>query len=741
MRYSSNKDYNNLRQMDWKKVRKNGCRKFAAICMMVLLVCNLSGCLEDYEEEDTTDGTGRPGSEDASGNASGRSSISMELGEDGALQITRPSREVTTPMGEDGTWTIFVYMCGTDLESESGLATMDIQEMVSASTGDQVQFVVQTGGTNGWEDGQIDSDSFERYCISDGEMVLEDQQSLGNMGDSASLADFLRWGIADHPAAHMGLIFWNHGGGSISGVCFDERNDSDSLSLREIDAALLSVYDSMTDNFEFVGFDACLMGTIECANILASYADYMYGSEELEPGYGWDYKSIGDYLGENPTADGADLGTVVADSFYEACDEIGEGSTATFSISDLSQVDALLTDFHAYAANLYAASEEDGIFTDIVRNAVAADNYGGNNKAEGYTNMVDLAGVVNAGADYAAGADTVLEAIRNVVIYSRNGSDHEDACGLATYYPLQIQGSTELSTFGEIAVSPYYLSFVDRVAYGAANAGDVSSYDNEEITGFWGLFDYLLNDDTGDYYDAESDSDYWDYYDSYEQTGESALITFDQAPAIDEDGTYGFVLTQDALTNTAGVQASVYMLSEDGNDLIELGLSTYLNMDWTTGAFSDNFDGSWFSLPDGQNLEVYIVTEGEGYDVYTSPVLLNGVATNLRITHDYENGVVTIDGTWAGVDENGMAAKEIVKLQPGDEIIPTYYATAVDSEEEYEYQGNPYQFQEGDAISFEALTDGDYYYGFMINDAYGDYYITDYVGFNVEGDEVYYYTE
>ena len=29
----------------------------------------------------------------------------------------------------------------------------------------------------------------------------------------------------------------------------------------------------------------------------------------------------------------------------------------------------------------------------------------------------------------------------------------------------------------------------------------------------------------------------------------------------------------------------------------------------------------------------------------------------------------------------------------------------------------------------------------MINDAYGDYYITDYVGFNVEGDEVYYYTE
>ena len=91
--------------------------------------------------------------------------------------------------------------------------------------------------------------------------------------------------------------------------------------------------------------------------------------------------------------------------------------------------------------------------------------------------------------------------------------------------------------------------------------------------------------------------------------------------------------------------------------------------------------------------------------------------------------MVTIDGTWTGVDENGMAAKEIVKLQPGDEIVPTYYATAVDSDEEYEYQGRSYLYQEGDEISFDYLSDGDYYYGFIINDVYGDYYITDYVGF------------
>ena len=42
--------------------------------------------------------------------------------------------------------------------------------------------------------------------------------------------------------------------------------------------------------FDFVGFDACLMATYEMAAHMASYADYMVASEELEPGIGWNYQ-------------------------------------------------------------------------------------------------------------------------------------------------------------------------------------------------------------------------------------------------------------------------------------------------------------------------------------------------------------------------------------------------------------------------------------------------------------------
>ena len=67
--------------------------------------------------------------------------------------------------------------------------------------------------------------------------------------------------------------------------------------------------------FDFVGFDACLMGTIETAYMLEPYADYLVGSEETEPAYGWDYTPWLNALGENTSIDTVDLGTVIVDSF------------------------------------------------------------------------------------------------------------------------------------------------------------------------------------------------------------------------------------------------------------------------------------------------------------------------------------------------------------------------------------------------------------------------------------------
>ena len=45
-------------------------------------------------------------------------------------------------------------------------------------------------------------------------------------------------------------------------------------------------------------------------------------------------------------------------------------------------------------------------------------------------------------------------------------------------------------------------------------------------------------------------------------------------------------------------------------------------------------------------------------------------------------------------------------------------------------------------ISYSLLDVGDYYFGFCIDDIFGDWFITDYTSFSVDWDgEVYYYTD
>ena len=231
---------------------------------------------------------------DNSGDAGASKGLFMQVDKaTGKITIRRPEQKGSASMGEKGSWTIFVYLCGTDLESkmfQGGNGTRDLKEMMAATANSKVRFVIQTGGTKFWHNSQVDEDKNQRFVIENGKLVKVEEGGKANMGKSSTLADFLKWGVKNFSAEKMGVVLWDHGGGSITGVCYDENEDWDALTLRELDAALLSVYQTMTDKFEFIGMDACLMGTAETANIAASYARYMIASEEMEAGAGWDYK-------------------------------------------------------------------------------------------------------------------------------------------------------------------------------------------------------------------------------------------------------------------------------------------------------------------------------------------------------------------------------------------------------------------------------------------------------------------
>ncbi len=842
----------------------------------------LAGCgeeepdlvVEEEEEEDDDDGG-------ASGSGGATTTRSLE-GASTRLQVSRSTGEMTitrsplgnTSMGEDGTWTIFVYLCGADLESNIGMATGDLQEMLDAVASDNVHYVIQTGGAYEWQNDIVNPSKLQRFVVEDNELIEVYSSSAASMADVSTLTDFLRWGIEEYPAEHMGFIFWDHGCGCINGVCVDETDNENTLYLRDIDNAFLSISDEMTDRFEFVGFDACLMGAIECANILAPYARYMVGSEEVEPGYGWDYEKMGDFLAQNPDANGLELGEVICDSFYDMCESIGEENMATLSVIDLDMIDDVLIAFNSFAKDIYEAGESSSSLADMVRNIENGDNFGGNNRSEGYTNMVDLAGLVNGCSYYSAYAEDVIDALDNAVAYSRVGLNHRNACGLSTYYPLCIQGSMEMQIFGDICTSPYYLSFVERQSYdsvydtgysdsyggsseyacededtyydeeegifyfeedGILYAYDVNEdvyyyydedddewyyidssdaesseyacededtyYDEEEGIYYFvqdGItYAYDVNEDEYYYYDEDDDEwyyvddsesgysddseyacysddywyddddtwyygnsdcyydescgcyrsttsggDRWDYADDFEVTGESKRITFAEDPGMDSEGTFSFTLDARGIDNAALVYGYVFEIMEDENDLLLLGETYDIFGDWDTGHFEDGFDGYWLSLPDGQNLATYIVDYGDDYIIYTSPVEVNGEETNLRLRQDLNDWSVVIEGVWSGVDENGIASRDVHQLEVGDVIIPLYESINMDTEEEAQYHGGEYVFDGDIEIVYGWLDAADYAYAFCIDDIYGDYFMSDFVLFNVdENGDLWFYEE
>ena len=165
------------------------------------------------------------------------------------------------------TTTLLVYMCGTDLQ-EAGCA--DIVEMAEVEAGDAINVVVLAGGAKEWAFDEFTGGSRTLAVIRDGYFEQLDDWGTASMGSADSLLEFLNYGMTEYPADRMIVVLWDHGAGSMGGICFDETADDDSLTLTEINEALKSLESSVADcHINIFGCDACMMATYEMAAMLS----------------------------------------------------------------------------------------------------------------------------------------------------------------------------------------------------------------------------------------------------------------------------------------------------------------------------------------------------------------------------------------------------------------------------------------------------------------------------------------
>ena len=141
------------------------------------------------------------------------------------------------------------------------------------------------------------------------------------------------------------------------------------LNFKTILSALRTALDSAgIAKFDFIGFDACLMASMEMIAMLEPYANIYIGSEDLEPGHGWNYQYF-ERLYDTPYGlTGQKIAEVLWDSFFNE----GTDVPTTLSVIDLTKVAPFVAAVEALASVLVKELSTPGVLLGFIQAADTA---------------------------------------------------------------------------------------------------------------------------------------------------------------------------------------------------------------------------------------------------------------------------------------------------------------------------------------------------------------------------------
>ena len=400
-------------------------------------------------------------------------------------------------------WTIMIYGDGdNDLEN---FLLMDVEEMKAGFINGQGYNLIMLADRLGYTKSKDGFNAYftdtRLYRITAGTTtriggskqfpeITTSSNYEANMGDATTLKKFIWFCKKNYPADRYALVLWNHGLGPMKkslstsnsipdkGICVDMSSGNDFLYTAEITDVLTS-----DESVDLLGFDACLMGTIEVAyqyrpNTGKFSADIMAASAPSEWGYGWKYdeilkrmKSGGGTNGEpnyvtgtgteaiyDPaTMTAVNLCDIIAEEQYDSAGtDLTKGPSQSLSCYDLSKSAAVKTAVDVFAVQLDTDYQLDNTikthFEDIrgyvtTPSALAMHYFNASDADEWFQaplfDLYDLSKQVYEGPStfptMTSLANNVMTAVDEMIIYSFGGSDYSDfingKSGLAIFFP------------------------------------------------------------------------------------------------------------------------------------------------------------------------------------------------------------------------------------------------------------------------------------------------------------------
>lgn len=640
-----------------------------------------------------------------------------------------------------------VYICGTDLESKNGMASSDIQEMAAASFGDNVNLILYTGGCKKWKISDISNKNNQIYQVKDGKLIrLEDNQGTASMTDPNTLTSFINYCKTNFPANRNEFIFWDHGGGSVSGFGYDEKKaSSGSMDLAEIDQALTKA----NVKFDFIGFDACLMATAETALMLDKHADYLIASEETEPGIGWYYTDWLTSLGKNTSLSTVEIGKKIVDDFVSTCAKKCKGQKTTLSVIDLAEFSNTIPDKLNSFAQSVSTKLTNKDYKSVSDARYTTREFAVNSKID----QVDLAHLaLNMNTNE---GKALSNAIQSAVKYNRTSSNITNAYGISIYFPYRRTSNvdTACNTYNKIGMDSDYSKCIKQFAsletsgqvatggtssplgslMGSLLGGSSGSGSSDMIGQLIGSFIGGSSDRTIEGLDSSNTAYMNENALSSDETAEYISANYFDATNLiwekNDKGEYTMSLPETQWQLVHSLDKNLFY--DDGKGYVDMGLDNVFTFDDDDNLIADT-DDTWVAI-NGQPVAYYHTDttrfEDDTYSIsgYV-PAKLNDERVNLILTFDSANPYGYIAGATTDYvgNETDTVAKSLIELEIGDKLdfICDYYTYDGKYSDSY-YLGEQMTVTDDMEISNVSTGNGELKITYRFTDIYNQEYWTE----------------
>ena len=596
--------------------------------------------------------------------------------------------------GKVAKWTIMVFMNGDNNLEYAGIR--DFNEMEQVGSSKEVNVIVQLDRTEEHDVSNGNWTTTKRFYITKDEDIeninSRELIDLGevNMGSVRALADFVIFATENYPAKHYVLILWNHGGGW-TGLSNDDTDDPDGTSLQELAEALKDIKNKKQIKLDIIGFDMCSMGMLEVWSEIAEFANIGIGSEELEPGAGWDYEGLLKFITENPNTDERNFATQIIHTFYDSYNNTKKQKQITLSAIDLNKISDVNKAISEAVISMNA--NMDIVWKELTRNMYEVDKYTSTDRplreigipfGTSYIDLFHLFELLiptSQNRDLYTKLVDAQNAVVNSVITDVAGQNHKSAAGLSVYWPISSYIYDK-----NYDVEPS--QFISKTRWNEMIKNYYSKREFDTELPYVKIDNYQINPETIDFKVNLSGNDILALFfvvsqlnpfnNNISNTWLNAPILFDFTGFENGQKDYSWDKTVPSLSNGDDVTFTSFGFGDlKGKQYFAYGL--YNSTFW-----DEVFDAKLF-FNEGELSSIYVIDE---YVDTTTP-------------------------------------SELEEILPDDVFIP--YLTAFDSQtfEFFPYEGIPIKMSSGLSIKFVKLTNvsQDYFLSFRAEDLSGNFAI------------------